>query len=185
MTIIYITENNCRCYAVTLQNNGCISVQNFKDGSLDENIIYTVNPIKTFLGKSQSCTMTALSGAFDKECFNGNTILLKVGVENNKHKYVYIGGDMVCSFLTNDIIYKYASNMGNNLTPYSIGIGRENIYYLTPYFRIVKKQNIDVNDFNELFGIDYDDIMKREKIEINKIHSNYDDDDDNDDDGDE
>ena len=182
MTIIYITENNCRCYAVTLQNNNCVSVQNFKDGSLDENIIYTVNPIKTFLGKSQSCTMTALSGAFNKECFDGNTILLKVGVENNKNKYVYIGGDMVCSFLTNDTIYKYISNMGNNLIPYSIGIGRENIYYLTPYFRIVKKEKIDENDFNKLFGIDYDDIMKREKIEINKIHSNYDDDGDDDDD---
>ena len=54
MTIIYITENNCECYAVTLQNNICVSVQNFKDGTLDENIIYTVNPIETFLGKSQS-----------------------------------------------------------------------------------------------------------------------------------
>ena len=70
MTIKYITENNSECYAVTLQNNSCVSVQNFKDESLDENIIYTVNPIETFLGKSRSCNMTALSGAFDKECFN-------------------------------------------------------------------------------------------------------------------
>ena len=48
--------------------------------------------------------MTALSGAFDKACFDGNTILLKVGIENGKHKYVYIGGDMVCSFMTSDNI---------------------------------------------------------------------------------
>ena len=126
MTIIYITENNFKCYAVTLQNNNCVSVQNFKDGTLDENIIYTINPIETFLGKSQSCNMTALSGAFDKECFNGNTILLKVGIENGKNKYVYIGGDMVCSFMTNDNIYEYISNMNNNLTPYSFAIGDEN-----------------------------------------------------------
>ena len=117
MTVIYITENNCKCYAVTFQNNGWIKVQKFKDGCLDENIIYTVYPMVTFLGKSQSCTMTALSGAFDKSCFDGNTILLKVGIENGTIKYVYIGGDMVCSFMTSDNIFEYISKMGNNLTP--------------------------------------------------------------------
>ena len=76
--------------------------------------------------------------------------------------------------LTNDRIYNYISNMGNNLTPYSIAIGWENIYYLTPFFRFIKKENIDVNDIDKLFDIDYDVMMSREKIEINKIHSNYD-----------
>ena len=84
MTIIYITEYNCKCYAVTLENKGWIKVQKFEDESLDENIIYTVNPMETFLGKSKSCSMTALSGAFDKACFDGNTILLKKGIENGK-----------------------------------------------------------------------------------------------------
>ena len=81
---------------------------------------------------------------------------------------------MVGSFLTNDRIYKYISNMGNNLTPCSIAIGWENIYYLTPYFRFVQRKNIDINDIDKLFDIDYDNIKKLEKIEINKIHSNYD-----------
>ena len=143
MTTIYITENNCECYAVTLQNNNCVIVQNFKDGTLDENIIYTVNPKETFLGKSQSCNMTTLSGAFDKECFNGNTILLKVIIENGKNKYVYIGGDMVCSFMTNDNIYEYISNLNNNLTPYGFAIGDENYYLLTPNFSFIKKDEID------------------------------------------
>ena len=84
--------------------------------------------METFLGKSQSCTMTALSGAFDKGCFDGNTLLLKVGIENGKKKYLYIGGDMVCSFLTSDNIYKYVSNMGNNLSPYSFATVEENYY---------------------------------------------------------
>ena len=117
MTVIYITENNCECYAVTLQNKGRTKVQKFQDDSLDKNIIYTVNPMETFLGKSQSCSMTALSGAFNKDCFDGNTILLKLGVENGKKKYVYIGGEVVCPFMTSDNIYEYISNMGNNLTP--------------------------------------------------------------------
>ena len=120
------------------------------------------------------CNMTEFSGADDKEVFNGNTVLLKIGEINNKHRYMYIGGDMVCSFLTNDKSYKYISNMGNNLTPYSIAIGWENICHLTPYFRVIKKGEIDVDDIDKLFDIDYDDIMNREEIEINKVQSNYD-----------
>ena len=104
-----------------------IRVQKLEDVSDDKNIIYEVNPMETFIGKSLCCDMTEFSGAEDKEVFNGNTILLKVSEENNKHRYVYIGGDMVCSFLTNDKIYKYISNMGNNLTPFGIAIGWENI----------------------------------------------------------
>ena len=87
---------------------------------------------------------------------------------------MYIGGDQVCSFLTNDKFYKYISNMVINLTPYSIAIGWENIFYLTPFFRVIKKENIDVDDIDKLFDIDYDDIISHEKIEINKVHSNYD-----------
>ena len=165
MTIIYITENNCECLAVTVKNNEMIRVQKLEDVSDNKNIIYEVNPLETFIGKDLT---------EDKKDYDGNTILIKVCEENNKHRYVYIGGDMVCSFLTNDKIYKYISNMGNNLTPYSIAIGWEIIYYLTPYFRIIKKKNIDVDNIDKLFDIDYDDIMSREKIEINKIHSNYD-----------
>ena len=174
MTIIYVTENNTECYGVTFQNNGMIRVQKLENVSDDKNIIYEVNPMETFIGKSLSCDMTEFSGAMDKEVFNGNTLLLKVSEENNMYRYVYIGGDRVCSFLTIDKIYKYISNMGNNLTPYSIAIGWENIFYLTPYFRYNKKKNIDVDDIDKLFDIDYDNIKKLEKIEINKIHSNYD-----------
>ena len=155
MTIIYVAENNCECLAVTFQNKGWIRVQKLEDVSEDENIIYEVNPMETFVGKSVCCEMTEFSGARNKKCFDGNTILLKISEENIKHRYVYIGGDKVCSFLTNDKFYKYLSNMGNNLTPYSIAIGYENIYYLTPYFRYIKKKNFDVDDINNLFDIDY------------------------------
>ena len=81
---------------------------------------------------------------------------------------------MLCSFLTNDRIYKYISNMGNNLTPCSITRGWENIYYLTPYFKNTKKENIGENDIDKLFDIDFNDIMNREQLQIYKIHSNYD-----------
>ena len=152
------------------KNNGMIRVQKLKDVPEDKNIIYEVNPIETFIGKSLLCDMTEISGARDKEVFDGNTILLKVSEENNKHRYVYIGGDMVCSFLTNDRIYKNISNMGNNLSPSSIAIGWENIYYLTPQFKYMKKENIDVDDIDELF--DDCNISNCQKLRIYKIHSN-------------
>ena len=75
-----------------------------KDVSEVKNIIYEVNPMETFIGKSVCCEMTEFSGANDREVFKGNTNFLEIGKENNKHRYVYIGGDQVCSFLTNDKI---------------------------------------------------------------------------------
>ena len=183
MTVIYITENNCKCYAVTFENKEWIKVQKFEDESLDENIIYTVNPMETFLGKSQSCSMTALSGAFDKGCFDGNTFLLKVGIENGKNKCVYIGGDMVCSFMTSDNIYEYVSNMGYNLTPYSFATGEKNYYLLTPTFKFIKKDKIDYNTILNGIYVPNSDLKEFfEEIELCKIHSNYIYDNDNDDD---
>ena len=180
MTVIYITENNCKCYAVTFENKGWVKVQKDEDESLDEIIICTVNPMETFLGKSQSCTMTALSGAFNKSCFDGNTILLKVAIENGKNKYVYTGGDMVCSFLTSDNIYEYISNMGYNLSPYSFAIGKENYYLLAPNFSFIKKDKIDCNTI--LNGIYVPESgLPFEKLELCKIHSNYNYDNDDDD----
>ena len=43
--------------------------------------------------------------------------------------------------LTNDKIYKNISNKGNNLVPYSIAIGKENIYFLTPDFKFIEREN--------------------------------------------
>ena len=130
--------------------------------------------METLIGRSLLCKMTEFSGAEDSEVFNGNTILLEIGKENNKHRYVYIGGNQVCSFLTNDKIYKYISNMGNNVTPYSIAIGWKNVYYLTLFFRFIKKENIDVDDIDKLFDIDYHNISNYQKLRTYKIYSNYD-----------
>ena len=178
-TVIYITEHNCKCYAVTFQNNGFVKVQKFENESLDKNIIYATNPMEIFLGESESCKMTAISGAFDKKCFEGNTILLKVGIENGKNKYVYIGGDMVCSLMTNDNIYEYISNMGNNLSPFSFAIGIENYYLLTPNFKYIKKNEIEYDTILDGIYVPDSDLKETFKeIELCKIHSNYNDNDD-------
>ena len=184
MTVIYITENKCKCYAATFQNNGFVQVQQFGDVSeSDKNITYSINPMKTFLGKSQRCSMTALSGAFDKACFDGNTILLKVGIENEKYNYVYIGGDMICSFMTSDNIYEYVSIMGNNLNPYNFATGEENYYLLAPNFSFIEKDKIDYDDILKGIYVPDSDLKESfEEIELCKIHSNYNYDNDDDDD---
>ena len=84
-----------------------------------------------------------MSGAFDRSVFDGKTILLKISEENEKHRYLFIGGDMICSFLTNDNIYKYISNMGNNLTAYSIAVVHKKVYFLTPQFKFIKREKIE------------------------------------------
>ena len=104
MTIIYVTEYNTKAYEVIFKINGFYRVRIYKDIS-DDNI-YSVKPSEVFIGKIQVCDMTIFSGALDKSVFDGNTNFLKINEENNKYGYVYIGCDMVCTFLTNDKIYK-------------------------------------------------------------------------------
>ena len=172
MTIIYITENMCRCYGLTYNKNGCIKVQKFEDISNDENTIYSVNPITKFSGKNQVCNMTMFSGAFDKSVFDGSNILLKISEENGRHKYVYIGGDMVCSFMTSDNIYEYISNMGKNIRPFSVATGEGNYYLLAPKFKFIKKDKIDFNTI--LDGMYPCEEESFEKLDFCKIRSVYD-----------
>ena len=168
---------------MTFENIGCITVQQFEDISDDKNTIYSVKPLEIFLGKSESCMMTAYSRAFNKPVFDGNTLLLKISEETNKHRYIYVKGNLVCSFLTNDKIYKYISNKGNNLIPYSIAIGEENVYFLNPDFKLIKRENNKNNksmgknvNFVDLF--DYRDSNCRKgsfkKLGIYKTQSSYD-----------
>ena len=175
MTVIYVTENNCEYYGRTFQSKGWIKLQKLKDVSDHRNILYKVNPMETFLGKSQVCDMTEFSGARDKEVFDGNTNLLEKSEENNKHRYVYIGGEMICSFLINDEIFKYISNIWNNLTLYSVAIVWENICFLTPYFIFNNKRKINDGDLIEsldyLFSKYGKDSFK--KLKTYKIHSIY------------
>ena len=90
---------------------------------------------------------------------------------------------MICSFLTNDNIYRNVSNMGSNLTPYSIAKGEENIYLLTPQFKFIKRKKIGVNELlktnkGKVDSFDYQvsncGKYSFKKLRIYKILSNYD-----------
>ena len=59
MTIIYVTEHNTKCYAVTYENKGWIKVQKIQDVVDDDNnIINEVNLLEIFIGKSIDCKLT-------------------------------------------------------------------------------------------------------------------------------
>ena len=182
MTVIYLTEYKCTRYAVSFESDGCVRVQNFEDIPDYEKNILSVKPLRTFLGKSEICEMTKLSGSYGKEIYDGKTILLKISEENDKHRWVYVGGNKICSFLTNDDIYKYISNVGNNITPYSIAVGDEYIYFLTPHFKFIKREMIHNNELlntNERSVDTYEFHVSRcgqhsfKQIKNYTIHSNY------------
>ena len=90
---------------------------------------------------------------------------------------------MRCSFLTNDNIYIYISNMGNNLTPYSIAVSHENVHFSTPHFEFIeRKKNIEKellkSNGNSADPFDYhvSNCGKNsfEKFKTYKIYSSYD-----------
>ena len=143
MPVISLTENDTKCYGVKIENKGLFKVQKYKNIYDNEHKFLCVKPLETFLGKCGMCNMLSRAGALDKSVSNGNTCLLKLSEENNfKNKYVYMGGDMVCSFLTNDCVYNYISKMGINLILYSIAVGEDNVYVLSPYYKFTKKVKI-------------------------------------------
>ena len=115
----------------------------YKNLKISQDIILYIKPLKTCLVKTEVCDMTLMSGALDKSLFDGNTFLLKKSEECGRHRYTYIGGAVVCSFLTGEDIYNYISSVGNILTPYSIAIGEENNYFLTSLFKFIKRDGID------------------------------------------
>ena len=66
MTVMYLTEYNCKRYAETFENDGCVRVQKFEDILDYEKNILCVKPLRTILGKSEICEMTKVSGVYDK-----------------------------------------------------------------------------------------------------------------------
>ena len=86
--------------------------------------------------------MLIKSGNLKKSIFSGKTILLKISEENNKNKYLYVGANKLYSFINNDHLLEYISNMGDNMTLYSIAIGEENKYFLSPHCKCMKEQKL-------------------------------------------
>ena len=92
-----------------------------------------------FIGKSKVCPMTELSGARDKNVFDGNTFL----VECEDNEYIYISGLEVTKFKTDDKIIDYTSLMRNNMTPNAIMIGERYTYFLYHRYKFIENDKIE------------------------------------------
>ena len=125
MPIVYVTEHDTKSYGVKIENNELVKVQKLKKLFDKENNLLCVKPLEKFLDKCDVTNMLIKLGSLDKSVFSGNTILLKISEENKKKRYVYVGANKMYSFITNDDILKYISNIGDNIIPYSIAIGEE------------------------------------------------------------
>ena len=44
------------------------------------------------------------------------------------------------------IFINIPQKMGSNLTPYSVAVGHENIYFLTPHFTFIKREKVNDNE---------------------------------------
>ena len=88
-----------------------------------------------------------MSGALDKSLFDESTFLLEITEENGRQRYVFFGGDMICSLLTNVNIYNYISSMGNNLTPYCIAIDEENIFFWLHISSLLKMIGLMIENY--------------------------------------
>ena len=109
------------------------------------------------MGKCIVFNMLIKSGTLDKLEYSWNTILLKKSDENKKNIYVYVGADIIFSFITTHHIYfQYISKIGDNLIPYSIAVREENIYFLSPNCKYIKLGNIRNDELLETKGISID-----------------------------
>ena len=180
-----LIEYETECYGMKIENNYLIKVQKFKNNYDNENKILCVKPLETFLGKCDVCNMLSRVGTLDKSIFNRNSILLKISEENIKNKYVYIAGDKIISFITNDHFLEYISNMGGKMIPYSIAIGEENICILSPHCNCRKRAKIKDDELLKTNGNSIDPFdchlekhgsdSFEDLLEFNCIHSFQDD----------
>ena len=107
---------------------------------------------KNFLGKCDVTNMIIKLGKLDKSFFSGNTVLLEISEENKKYRYVFVGANKIYSFITNDHIVEVISNLGDNMIPFSIAIGEENIYFLSSHCKCIKRAKIKDNELLKTNG---------------------------------
>ena len=97
--------------------------------------------------------------------------------------YILVETWLICSFLTDDNLYKYVPNMGDNLIPNSMAIGEKTNCFWTPYFETISKKVIDGDklsntdeDTVDLFDYLVSNFEKDtfRKIQLYKIVSKFD-----------
>ena len=160
---VYFTLDNYRRRFSVIINNLNISIFRIENREL----IWEGNVLNIFIGKSHLNDMTEFSGARDDSIWDGNSILLEleaiedevsINQQANEEQpqksvststYIIIGNRGVYSFQTEDKIFKFTSNVGNNQVPYAVAYGERNIYYLSDRYQFIPYDSIHDDDIRK------------------------------------
>jgi len=85
----------------------------------------------------------------------GNTILLYMGKENERYKYIFISGD-IFSFTAEHMITKYESPIGNSDVPWPYAIDKNGTYYLLIKDSCVKIDPKFAKEYDDPYDYFYD-----------------------------
>ena len=83
--------------------------------------------------------MTQFSGALNKSNFDGNTNLLECEDSN----YFYFSVLEIFEFRTDDKILDYISLMGNNMIPYTFGLGEKYTYFMSTHYKFIENDKFE------------------------------------------
>lgn len=133
----YLTEDNgTKAYKVEIIHDHLVKIYTYPKKIISSKIVckscmlsdflVEYEPEKIFIGKSILNSMTEFSGGYGDE-WNGNSILLFMGMHENKYKYIAIG-DNIFSFCMKEKIIEYHSPVGNNEVPYPFCLTENYIY---------------------------------------------------------
>ena len=125
--IYYTHDNGGRPYKVIINNNSQLNKNSNKIeifNNYNGCLIAEYNHIKIWIGESPHTEMTDYSDGYGEK-FIGNSILIEI----QNDYYIFIG-DTIYSFIAENKIIKYVSEVGNNDVPYPYAVDSNNQYYL-------------------------------------------------------
>ena len=170
--IYYTHDNGGRPYKIIINNNytNIDIYYNYNNNNYD--LILNYNPKKIWIGESPLSEITKYGGGHGNN-FLGNSILIEL--ENNKHIFI---GHIIFSFISQNKIIKYMSEVGNNDVPYPYAVDSNNNYYLIIEEVILKNIPKDFNDNPYYYYYNnkdkYGDILGFNELTTNNNYNNED-----------
>jgi len=144
MVVYYTHDNGLRPYKVevnsskktfTVVKNAFSKENDYKD-SYEKPIIVDEPYSKVFVGHDSS---------INKQFGEGNSLLFCI--DDNKHIYVFIGGNVVV-FDAQEKIDKYDSPIGNNDIPYPAAFSKQHCYFMLYNIYLPNKFERDGKKYN-------------------------------------
>jgi hypothetical protein len=102
---------------------------------------------------------------------DGNSVLIKLGTNDDKYEYVYIGSE-IFNFTTEDEILEYHSPIGNSDVPYPYAVGAKNTYLMLDQRCILNSDlpefdHVGTNVYTIYYGQDAFEDFDLESTEMN------------------